>query len=178
MACPRPAAARPGGPGRRRPTIRILTDDTTAIHSYQLPAEAIAAVLPVLAPPTSDELLSRRLLGTAQRTADGWAVTTIHTETTTYTDGAAALAAIADLHLHPRSHEARRETMAPATDNEPGTEPYGWVTNAVFDDKLREVIDRGPASLLLSVPSIYEAVSAHYHHQVLEELGDPDTGPA
>jgi hypothetical protein len=87
-------------PGARRPTIRIVIDDTVAIHAYQLPAEALAAVLPLLEPPAHGELLTRRLLGTAQRTADGWAVTTIHTDTATVTDGAAALAAIVDLDLH------------------------------------------------------------------------------
>lgn len=181
MDWPTPVTGRPGSPGLRRPTVRILTDDTTAIHSYQLPAEAIAAVLPALAPPAGGELLSRRLLGTAQRTADGWAVTTIHTETATYTDGAAALAAIADLDLHARTHEQRWETVTPDTDNEPapaGTEPYGWVTSAMFDDKLREIIDRGRASLLLSVPGVYEAVSEYYSNQVLEKLHDPDVGPA
>lgn len=99
-------AAPPGFPGRPqapdagRPTIRIVTDDTVAIHAYQLPAEALAAVLPLLEPPADGELLSRRLLGTAQRTADGWAVTTIHTDTATVTDGAAALATIVNLDLH------------------------------------------------------------------------------
>jgi hypothetical protein len=90
----------PAGPDTRRPTIRIVTDDTVAIHAYQVPAEALAAVLPLLEPPADDELLSRRLLGTAQRTADGWAVTTIHADTATVTDGAAALAAIVHLGLH------------------------------------------------------------------------------
>lgn len=102
-----PTAAPPGVPGRpqataqgaRRPTIRIVTDDTVAIHAYQLPAEALAAVLPLLEPPGDGELLSRRLLGTAQRTGDGWAVTTIHADTATVTDGAAALAAIVNLDL-------------------------------------------------------------------------------
>jgi hypothetical protein len=102
------SAVPPGIPGRppapaqgaRRPTIRIVIDDTVAIHAYQLPAEALAAVLPLLEPPAHGELLSRRLLGTAQRTADGWAVTTIHTDAATVTDGAAALASIVDLELH------------------------------------------------------------------------------
>jgi hypothetical protein len=88
------------GADTRRPTIRIVTDDTVAIHAYQLPAEALAAVLPLLDPPADEELLSRRLLGTAQRTAQGWAVTTIHADTATVLDGAAALAAIVHLDLH------------------------------------------------------------------------------
>ena len=87
-------------PGARRPTIRIIIDDTVAIHAYQLPAEALAAVLPLLEPPADGELLTRRLLGTAQRTTDGWAVTTTHGDTATVTDGAAALAAIVNLELH------------------------------------------------------------------------------
>jgi hypothetical protein len=44
------------------------------------------------------------------------------------------------------------------------------VTDELFDEKLREIIDRGPASHLLSVPGVYELLSEHHYNQILEEL--------
>lgn len=77
--------------------------------------------------------------------------------------------------------QEKHEIWARMTDNVPAsasTGAYGWVTNELFDDKLRNIIDRGPASLLLTVPGVYEAVSEHYNNQVLEELSNPNTEPA
>jgi hypothetical protein len=65
--------------------------------------------------------------------------------------------------------EEKRTIWARVTDN---TTPMdmSWVTDELFDEKLREIIDRGPASSLLSVPGIYELLSEHHNNQVLEEL--------
>jgi len=55
---------------------------------------------------------------------------------------------------------------------------YSWVTNEMFDKKLREIINddcstfTDPASHLFSIPGIYEILSEHYNNQVLEELED------
>jgi hypothetical protein len=72
------------------------------------------------------------------------------------------------------TEDEKREIWARVTDNAPAptTTNHRWVTDAMFDEKLHEVIDRAPASALLSVPGVYEAVSEHYNNQVLEELSD------
>jgi hypothetical protein len=51
---------------------------------------------------------------------------------------------------------------------------YNWVTDEMFDNKLVEIIDRYPASHLLGIPGVYEAVAEHYNNQVLDELERPD----
>lgn len=48
------------------------------------------------------------------------------------------------------------------------------ITNEQFDAKLAEILNRHPASALLTVPGVYEAVAEEYNNQVLEELGFED----
>jgi hypothetical protein len=65
--------------------------------------------------------------------------------------------------------QEKRAVWARVTDNAtPGD--MNWVTAEKFDEKLREIIDHGPASSLLSVPGVYELLSEHHNNQVLDEL--------
>jgi hypothetical protein len=41
-----------------------------------------------------------------------------------------------------------------------------------FDRKLVEILDRTPASHLVSIPGIYEILSEAYNNQVISELWD------
>lgn len=45
------------------------------------------------------------------------------------------------------------------------------ITDEEFDAKLVEIINRTPASHLLTVPGVYEALREEYNNAVLEELG-------
>lgn len=47
---------------------------------------------------------------------------------------------------------------------------YSWVTDGMFRDKLEEIMDRGQASDLLTIPGVYEACSEHFNNEVLDEL--------
>jgi regulator of protease activity HflC (stomatin/prohibitin superfamily) len=48
---------------------------------------------------------------------------------------------------------------------------YDWVTVEMFDDKLREILNRMTADELVSeVPGIYPEVAEHFNNDVLEEL--------
>lgn len=46
---------------------------------------------------------------------------------------------------------------------------YDWVTQEMFDSKLKEIINQTPASTLLNIPGVYEAMSEHFNNDVLEE---------
>jgi hypothetical protein len=48
------------------------------------------------------------------------------------------------------------------------------ITNEQFDEKLAEILDRHPASTLLSIGGIYEILREEYNNQILEELGFED----
>ena len=50
------------------------------------------------------------------------------------------------------------------------------VSQEEFDEKLAELMDKKPASALLSVPGVYEAVSEHFNNDVLAALGADDDG--
>ena len=39
-----------------------------------------------------------------------------------------------------------------------------------FDEKLAEILDKNPASHLLSIPGVYEVVSEHFNNDVLAAL--------
>jgi len=47
---------------------------------------------------------------------------------------------------------------------------YSWVTDDMFRDKLEEIMDRGLASDLLTIPGVYEACYEHFNNEVLDEL--------
>lgn len=47
---------------------------------------------------------------------------------------------------------------------------YSWITDDIFDAKLMEIMNRTPASHLLTVPGVYEAVREHFNNKVLDEL--------
>jgi hypothetical protein len=44
------------------------------------------------------------------------------------------------------------------------------ITQEAFDAKLAEIMDESPASSLLSIPGVYEAVSEYFNNDVLAEL--------
>jgi len=48
---------------------------------------------------------------------------------------------------------------------------YDWVTQAMFDEKLAELMNESPPEDLLSVPGVYEALVEHFNNDVLEALG-------
>jgi hypothetical protein len=47
---------------------------------------------------------------------------------------------------------------------------YDWVTQAMFDDELEELIGEQDAKTLLFIPGIYETLSEHFNNDVLERL--------
>lgn len=55
---------------------------------------------------------------------------------------------------------------------------YSWVTNEMFDKKLKEIINfdlkntNDPASVILSISGIYEILSEEYNNAVLEALNN------
>jgi hypothetical protein len=44
------------------------------------------------------------------------------------------------------------------------------ITQEAFDAKLAEIMDESPASSLLSIPGVYEAVSEYFNNDVLAKL--------
>ena len=49
-------------------------------------------------------------------------------------------------------------------------EDYDWITDEMFYDKLTEIIDREPASKLLTFAGVWETLSETLNNPVLEEL--------
>jgi hypothetical protein len=47
---------------------------------------------------------------------------------------------------------------------------YSWITNEMFDQKLREILGRMKPDELLAIPGVYEEISEHLNNQVLDEL--------
>ena len=45
---------------------------------------------------------------------------------------------------------------------------YEALTNEKFDELLAEIMNESPASHLLDIPGVYEAVSEHFNNEVLE----------
>ena len=48
------------------------------------------------------------------------------------------------------------------------------ITDEQFDAKLAEIINRHPASSLLSIPGVYEALREEFNNEILDELGFED----
>lgn len=46
------------------------------------------------------------------------------------------------------------------------------ITNEQFDSKLAELLDEQPASVLLSVPGVYEILSEHFNNDVIDAIED------
>jgi hypothetical protein len=46
------------------------------------------------------------------------------------------------------------------------------ITQEQFDDALASILDESPASHLLSVPGVYEAVSEHFNNDVLARVAE------
>jgi hypothetical protein len=47
---------------------------------------------------------------------------------------------------------------------------FGWVTNEIFDEELKEVLAGQTALEILDIPGIYEILSEHYNNEVLTNL--------
>ena len=48
---------------------------------------------------------------------------------------------------------------------------YSWVTQAQFDEKLMDIVDRYSVSdIIQTVPNIHSEISEYFNNQVLEEL--------
>ena len=47
---------------------------------------------------------------------------------------------------------------------------YSWITDAMFDAKLGQILDKQTGAELLAIPGLYEVVSDHFNNQVLGEL--------
>lgn len=73
--------------------------------------------------------------------------------------------------------DGNRSGAAPdgAAHSHKGTENMGKnITDEQFDAKLAEIINRHPASNLLSIPGVYEALSEEFNNEILDELGFED----
>lgn len=50
------------------------------------------------------------------------------------------------------------------------SDDYYWVTDDMYDEKLREIIDREPAGKLLRYAGVYESLSEILNDEILAEL--------
>lgn len=49
---------------------------------------------------------------------------------------------------------------------------WDWITTEMFTERLEQIVNRNPASALLSIGDVYCEISEHCNNQVLEELAE------
>jgi hypothetical protein len=49
---------------------------------------------------------------------------------------------------------------------------YSKMTDAEFDQILKEIMDESPASALLTIPGIYEIVSEEFNNEILDRWAE------